>query len=71
VEGPPELDSERLALAAEQVGVLIEPGGVFFADADPPRHCFRLGYSAIGVEKIDPGLRELGAVYGRLRALCG
>ena len=71
VEGPPELDSERLALAAEQVGVLIEPGGVFFADPDPPRHCFRLGYSAIGVDKIDSGLRELGAVYGRLRALCG
>jgi GntR family transcriptional regulator / MocR family aminotransferase len=71
VQGPPALDSERLALAAEQVGVLIEPGGVFFADPDPPRHCFRLGFSAIGVGQIEPGLRELGAVVERLRALCG
>jgi GntR family transcriptional regulator / MocR family aminotransferase len=71
VQGPPALDSERLALAAEQAGVLIEPGGVFFADPDPPRHCFRLGFSAIGVSEIEPGLRELGAAVERLRALCG
>lgn len=71
VQGPPGLDSERLAVAAEQAGVLIEPGGIFFADADPPRHCFRLGFSAIATEKIEPGLRELGAAFDRLRALRG
>lgn len=71
VQGPAELDSERLAVAAEQAGVLIEPGGIFFADADPPRHCFRLGFSAIATEKIEPGLRELGAAFDRLRALRG
>jgi len=71
VEGPPELDSDRLAVAAEQVGVLIEPGCVFFADADPPRRYFRLGYSAIKEDKIDAGLRELGDALDRLRSLRG
>lgn len=73
VQGPPELDSERLAVAAEQAGVLIEPGSVFFADtlanAEAPRNCFRLGFSAIGVDRIAPGLRELGAAFERLCAL--
>lgn len=71
VQGPPELDGERLAVAAEQAGVLIEPGGVFFAGPDPPRHCFRLGFSAIGVDRIGPGLRELGHAFERLQGLRG
>jgi GntR family transcriptional regulator/MocR family aminotransferase len=66
VEGPPDLDSDRLALAAEQVGVLIEPGTVFFADPDPRRHCFRLGYSAIAADRIEPGVRELAQALQRL-----
>lgn len=71
VEGPPDLDSDRLALAAEQVGVLIEPGTVFFADPDPRRNCFRLGYSAIAPERIEPGVRELAQALHRLRPLHG
>lgn len=71
VEGPPDLDSDRLALAAEQVGVLIEPGTVFFADPDPRRNCFRLGYSAIAPDRIEPGIRELGQALHRLRPALG
>lgn len=71
VQGPAALDGERLAVAAEQVGVLVEPGSVFFADPNPPRHFFRLGFSAIGVERIEPGLRLLGGVIERLLGLRG
>lgn len=71
VQGPLDLDAERLAVAAEQAGVLIEPGSVFFADPNPPRHCFRLGFSATGVERIEPGLRVLGNVIARLLNLRG
>jgi GntR family transcriptional regulator/MocR family aminotransferase len=71
VQGPPALDAERLAVAAEQAGVLIEPGSVFFAGPNPPRHCFRLGFSAIGVERIEPGLRVLARVIERLLGLRG
>jgi GntR family transcriptional regulator/MocR family aminotransferase len=71
VQGPADLDSDRLAVAAGQSGVLIEPGAVFFCAADPPRHCFRLGYSAIGTDRIGEGTRLLGAALDRLRARRG
>ncbi len=62
VEGPPWLDAEVLSQKAESVGVLIEPGGVFFSDDTPARHCFRLGFSAIAEEKIEAGIQRLAAV---------
>ncbi|MGN6316738.1 MocR-like pyridoxine biosynthesis transcription factor PdxR [Trinickia sp.] len=60
VEGPAWLDAERLAADAQAVGVLIEPGNVFFMndDEDARRH-FRMGFSAIAAEKIEPGVRAL------------
>lgn len=60
VEGPPWLDAERLAADAQAVGVLIEPGGVFFMNDDTDaRRYFRMGFSAIASEKIEPGVRAL------------
>ena len=62
VQGPCGLDTERLAERARAEGVLIEPGEVFFetaADATA-RGCFRLGYSAINSERIEPGIEALG-----------
>lgn len=69
VQGPPGLDTERLAVAAEQLGVLIEPGAVFFGSDNPPRHYFRLGFSAICVESIEPGLHALATALERLHQL--
>lgn len=65
VQGPPQLDARALAHEAEQLGVLIEPGDVFFADAGV-RHCFRLGYSAINTELIDAGIEALGRALRRV-----
>ena len=61
VQGPRGLDSERLAERARAEGVLIEPGEVFFEPAGDPaaRGCFRLGYSAINSERIEPGVEAL------------
>jgi GntR family transcriptional regulator/MocR family aminotransferase len=47
-----------------QQGILIEPGDVHFLDAPPPRHCFRLGYSSITAERIEPGIRKLAEIIG-------
>ncbi|MFM0343344.1 MocR-like pyridoxine biosynthesis transcription factor PdxR [Paraburkholderia sp. RL17-347-BIC-D] len=59
VEGPPWLDAVRLAADAEQHGILIELGGVFFMDGLEQKHCFRMGFSAIKLDKIDAGVRLL------------
>lgn len=58
VQGPPGLDAGALAQRAQALGVLIEPGDVFFHDPSV-RHCFRLGYSAINTERIDAGIEVL------------
>lgn len=64
IAGPPAFDSRRLAELAQRVGVLIEPGDVFFAS--PPKPCpfFRLGYASIQLERIDGGIRRLSKLLG-------
>jgi len=32
------------------------------ARATPPRNCFRLGFSSIPVDRIEPGLQKLGDI---------
>ena len=73
VEGPPGLDARALTDAAQGAGVLIEPGDIFFADAQAGAHCFRLGFTSIRTDRIESGLRRLAALLpsasapGRLR----
>ncbi len=66
VSGPPWLDTRALARAAARRGILIEPGDVFFMSDDPPRNHMRLGFSSIEAAKIEPGIRELGALMREL-----
>ena len=47
--------------AAER-GILIEPGDVFFLCDDPPRKSFRLGFSSIPVDRIEPGVQTLAEI---------
>lgn len=47
-------------------GIFIEPGDVTFHSDDPPLRFFRLGFSAISEALIEPGVRKLGAVMGKL-----
>ncbi len=47
-------------------GVLIEPGDVHYWGGEPPRNRIRLGFGAIALERITPGLAELAqALAGR------
>jgi GntR family transcriptional regulator/MocR family aminotransferase len=60
VEGPAALDAGQLEKAAAADGVVIEPGDVHFMGPRPPRNYFRLGFSSITVDRIEPGLKRLG-----------
>ncbi|HKF60277.1 MAG TPA: PLP-dependent aminotransferase family protein [Dongiaceae bacterium] len=59
IEGPPSLDARVLEKAAAALGVLIEPGDVHFLSDVGPRNFFRLGFSSIPAERIEPGIRLL------------
>lgn len=64
VQGPVGLDASALAQAALSHGVLIEPGGVFFARPTAAQsRCFRMGYSAIPSAAIEAGVRALRQAY--------
>jgi len=62
VKGDPELDSNGLAVLARQHSLLLEPGGVYFADAHGPRNFFRLGYSSIKTARVEPGIELLASL---------
>lgn len=57
--GPDGTDTVKLANLAELRGVIVEPGGLFFADEEKPSHHMRLGISSIPLQKIDRGIKEL------------
>ena len=65
VKGPQGLDSEELARAAAEKGVLIEPGRVNFGTDDGPSNFYRLAFSSIEEKKIEPGIRLLSDLVGR------
>ncbi|WP_109314502.1 PLP-dependent aminotransferase family protein [Pseudovibrio ascidiaceicola] len=66
VSGPPELDATVLAQEALKQGVLIEPGNVFFADANQGKNYFRLGFSSIHADKIPKGIELLSETADKL-----
>ncbi|WP_099867534.1 MocR-like pyridoxine biosynthesis transcription factor PdxR [Pararhizobium haloflavum] len=59
MSGPPGLRSVELARKAAEYGVLLEPGGICFADPTAHENSFRLGFSAISTERIEPGIALL------------
>jgi GntR family transcriptional regulator/MocR family aminotransferase len=62
VTGPPGLDADLLARSAAREGVLIEPGGVCFMDPKAPANRFRLGFSSISEDQLEPGIRILASL---------
>jgi GntR family transcriptional regulator/MocR family aminotransferase len=62
ISGPAGLDARALAAAAARRGILIEPGDLFFHRETAPCGQFRLGYSSIPIDKIEPGIRALAAL---------
>lgn len=65
VKGPQGLDSDELGRTAAAKGVLIEPGHITFGAADAPRNFYRLAFSSIAEQKIEPGIRILSDLVRR------
>ncbi len=65
-QGPDWLDARTLADEAERLGVLIEPGAVFFSDPSAGRASFRLGFASIRSDRIEAGIERLGEAFRRI-----
>jgi GntR family transcriptional regulator/MocR family aminotransferase len=66
VRGPEGLDCRELRERAQQQGVLMELGDIAFAEEEGPRHYFRLGFTAIEEDKIEPGVAKIAAIIAEL-----
>ena len=66
VQGPAGLDADKLATAALERGIIIEPGRIYFAARTAPRNYFRLGFSSIDSKKIALGIERLAGLIGEM-----
>ena len=62
VSGAPTLDGRALAGALYRLGVVVEPGDVFYAAPRQHHNQLRIGYSSIALDRIDAGIRLLGSL---------
>lgn len=62
---PEPLCAVELSWQASELGILIEPGDPLFQVQPAPAGYFRLGFAAIPIESILPGLKHLGALIDR------
>ena len=69
VECPKRMNAHQIAHIAEQRGVLIEVGDVFFMKSTENQHFFRLGFASIPIHKIEAGVVQLAAVIRDLYGL--
>ena len=58
---PDEVDDRALTRAAARVGVVVSPGGAWFA-AEPPAPHLRLTFAGAGPERLAEGVRRLASV---------
>ncbi|MCC7276316.1 MAG: PLP-dependent aminotransferase family protein, partial [Alphaproteobacteria bacterium] len=70
VRGPDQLDADELALRAFAQDIVIEPGTIYFTGSDAPRTFFRLGFSSIAAELIEPGIAALARVMRETIGTC-
>lgn len=72
VRGPEGLDAGVLKRRAAEESIFIEPGTIHFYGAAGqndyvPKNYFRLGFSSISTDRIEPGIKKLAAI---IRELC-
>ncbi len=67
IRGPRWLNADELQLTAAKYGVLIESGSVFFMQEQKTNNHFRLGFSSISQQKIEPGIKLLSEIIKDLR----
>lgn len=56
---PRGITSKALVRRAAEYGVLVESGDIHFKDGMPRRQYIRLAFSAIAIDRIEPGLQRL------------
>ncbi|MEL7399444.1 MAG: PLP-dependent aminotransferase family protein, partial [Pseudomonadota bacterium] len=59
LEGPEDLDTEALQERALRNSLFFEPARTLFFGDTVVKNCFRLGYSSIKTEDIEPGIKLL------------
>ena len=67
VKGAAGLDSDKLAKAALDKGIYIEPMSIPFAGTAKPKNYFRLAFSSIDESKIEPGIKLLAETIRALK----
>jgi GntR family transcriptional regulator/MocR family aminotransferase len=70
MRAPQHADAVALAERAREFGVLIEPGDVFFSRPQEHSNFFRLGFSSIPTERIEPGIAALRQAAEAERIVC-
>lgn len=66
IQAPPELDCRELAEECLRRGVVIEPGDPFFLSPENNLNFFRLGFAAIDLNSIEPGVLLLSEAVASL-----
>ena len=66
MKAPEGVDTEELALALREKGVVIEPGRSFYAPGKGPKNRYRLAYSSISSKKIPRGIELIAEEIDKL-----
>jgi GntR family transcriptional regulator/MocR family aminotransferase len=67
VEGYGGLDDRQLQKRAAEAGIIVEVGNLHFLSDSPPRNYFRLGFSSIANDRIEPGIERLARLLREMR----
>ncbi|MEM7061457.1 MAG: PLP-dependent aminotransferase family protein [Pseudomonadota bacterium] len=59
MQAPDHIDTAALSRNLQDASVYIEPGKSFFSGTGRPRSFYRLGYSSIPTERIEPGIERI------------
>ncbi len=62
IKGPKGLDSVALADRALRQSIVLEPGPIYFIKPEQGHRYFRLGFSSIGTDFIEDGIRTLSGL---------
>ncbi|WJV58402.1 PLP-dependent aminotransferase family protein [Pectobacteriaceae bacterium CE90] len=63
IRAPEGINTQQLAWRAAHAGVLIEPGQAHFLGSPMPGNYFRLGFHAIDMKQIEPGIARLAQAF--------
>jgi len=67
IKGAEWVDTDQLAENLLEESVIIEAGSPFFAKANLAKNFFRIAYSSISTEKIEPGIEKIANAISKLK----